>query len=248
MRISFTSVAAPELSIEEMIDFAAEVGYDAIELRCDYPEDPHAHGVSAGHREVAPTTSTERDAIVDRLERTGVDICLLGTSCAFAHADPDRRTANEDEAIEYASLAASLGVPFVRVFGGALPEELTWEEGRDHIVASLERVCAGAAEHDVSIMFEQHDEWDEADVLVDIVTAVDADNLGILWHLTQEQAPLETMDAHLKHLHVREYGLFMADLVALLDEQGYDGYLSYERGTGEESLRDFHATVRPMLS
>lgn len=247
MRLSFTSVAAPEMSVAEMIDFAADVGYDAIELRCDYPDEPHAHGVSAGHREVARTTDAERDAIVDHLGLTGVEICLLGTSCAFAHADPDDRVTNEEEAIDYAALAASLGAPFVRVFGGALPEELSWEEGRDHIVTGLERVCAGAADHDVTILLEQHDEWHEADVLVDIVTAVDADNLGILWHLTEETAPLETMASRLEHLHVREYGPFMTDLIAALESVDYTGYLSYERGTGEESLRDYHANVEPML-
>ena len=45
VKLSYTSISTPDWPLEEMIAFADEAGYDAIELRCDYYE-PHAHGVS----------------------------------------------------------------------------------------------------------------------------------------------------------------------------------------------------------
>jgi len=248
MHASFTSVSTPDWTVEQMIDFAAETGYDAVELRCDYPDEAHDHGVSVGRRHVEATTQARREEIVELLDEAGVEICLLGTSCAFATADADERAANVGEAKEYVELAEELGASFVRVFGGPLPEELSWEEGRGYIVESLETLGEFADDSPVDVVLEQHDEWLDADDLVDIVGSAGPDSVGILWHITEGGTdPIETMGGRLDHTHVREYGPFLQELVDTLDAVGYEGYLSYERGTGPESLEEFIETVRPMI-
>lgn len=247
MKLSYTSISTPEWPLEEMIAFAGEAGYDAIELRCDYYE-PHAHGVSAGHRDVSATTGAEKEEIRGMLEEAGIEICLLGTSCAFATSDADERAANVAEAIDYVELADDLGASYVRVFGGELPDDLSLEEATDYLVESLDEIGDAARERDVTVVLEEHDEWTDPAHLVEVVEAAGSENVGLLWHLKEgETRPLEVMGEHLDHTHVREFGPFFEELIDTLEGIGYDGYLSYERAEDREMLEAYLDEIRPLI-
>ena len=238
---TMTSVC-PDWDLSQIIDGMKRHGYAGLEPRVGWG---HAAGLELD------MPASERDAVRGRFEKEGLAICCVATGARFATPDAGELENYLQEARAGIDLAADLGAPVIRTFGGARGGGELY--GIVHRTAeAYKRVVDYAAEKGVTVMMETHDEWCVSTQVRAVVEQVDHPNLRVLWDLMHTQRfmerPEETMRniGHLAvHLHAHD-GLYEtpearittvgmgdgtidhATPLQLLNGAGFDGYFSVE--------------------
>lgn len=242
MKYAFTTFSCPELNLDELLALAQGLGYDAIEPRL---ASGHRHGVEL------ETTRSERARLRRAVAAAGIGLCCLGASCRYAHTDRsilDRQIAETRRGID---LAADIGAPRLRVFGGQIPAGLDRAQARDQIVAGLAGVADHAERQGVTVCLETHDDWSDPAAVVDIMRRVAHPAIAVVWDVMHtRRGGRATMDEALgllapwvQHVHIHD-GTTRLDrlefkpigtgefdhrrVLGLLAAAGYAGYLSGE--------------------
>lgn len=238
---TMTSVC-PDWSIDQIIDSMKRNGYSGLEPRAGWG---HKSGIEP---DMAPA---QRDAVRAQFEKAGLSICCIATGARFATEDPTELQKYIDETNAAIDLAADLGAPVIRTFGGARGKgELFWIVNRT--AEAYKRVMDHAAKRGVIVMLETHDEWCVSAQVRAVVEKVNHPNIGVLWDLMHTQRFMEkteeTMNTigHLtKHLHAHDgsyntvngridtVGLGDGQIdhttpLQLLNKAGFEGYFSVE--------------------
>ncbi len=240
MRFAFMTFSCPKSSLDEVLELAGRFGYDGVEPRTG---GNHRHGVEPDTGPVA------RRAIRDRAAAAGVEFACLGAGCRFA--DPAISAEQVEQAHACIDLAADVGAPRVRVFGGALPQGLSREGAIQQVAGALQSLADHAAERGVVLCMETHDDWCDPEHVAAVMRAVDHPAVGVNWDLmhpvraagrTMRQA-FDSLRPWVRHCHVHDagpdtskfdwqpIGLGVIDhraAMGLLRSAGYDGYLSGE--------------------
>jgi len=240
MKFAFMSFSCPALTLDEMLSLAAELGYDGIEPRAG---GGHVHGVEL---ETSPAQRAEMRA---RAQESGVALCCLAVSCRYA--DPATAPAQVDATRRYIELAADLGIPRLRVFGGKIPDGVSRKAAIEGVAAALRSVAEQAADASVTLCLETHDDWCDPAHVAAAMERVDSPAVGVNWDImhpiraanaTMDQAH-ETLRPWIRHVHVHDGTLRRDTLdfrpigagaidhpraLALLHNHGYAGYLSGE--------------------
>jgi sugar phosphate isomerase/epimerase len=112
MKISFSTLACPDWGLPQIIQLAAEAGYDGIELRFVEGEDSLWKLAAFSGTQMAET----RRALADH----GLAIACVDTSCRFHSPHASEREAAIVEAERMSDIAAELGAPGIRVFGDTI--------------------------------------------------------------------------------------------------------------------------------
>ena len=201
MKYSFMSFSCPQLTLDEMLAAAIQYGYDGVEPRV---ASKHAHGLEldcgAEVREEARAKAADK----------GVAICCVATSCRYA--DPAIRAEQVDDTRLAIDLAADLGAPCIRVFGGQFPAEVSRAEAVDGVAGALLSVAEQAHARAVTVCMETHDAWcDPADVAA-VMQQVDHPNVAVNWDIMHPiRRGAATMDSAfaalepwVRHLHVHD--------------------------------------------
>jgi sugar phosphate isomerase/epimerase len=137
-----------ELTLEQAIDFCAELGFDAV--------DPTGY-YFPGHPAPPP------DAYVHEIKRraflNGLGLSGTGVRNDFSVPDAAARAAEVAHVGRWVEVAAKLGAPVLRVFDGYGRAEGPSREQMTAWVAEAFRACAAHGErHGVMIGFQNHDE------------------------------------------------------------------------------------------
>ena len=240
MRYAFMSFSAPGLSFGGLIELARRYGYDGIEPRIGAQ---HAHGLEV------ETSPAERRALREQAEQAGIAICCLATGYAFA--DPRAAPAMVDATRSALALAADVGAPRLRVFGGAVPADVGRAHARDSLIASLAALAEEAGQHGVTICLETHDDWTDPALVAGVMQAVNHPAIAVNWdfqHTTRQagatiDAAFATLRPWVRHVHFHDgenrrdrlvflpIGAGQYDIrrvVEVLLDAGYDGFLSGE--------------------
>jgi sugar phosphate isomerase/epimerase len=240
LRYSFMSFSLPEASLDQLLSAAREYGYDGIELRINAR---HGHGVEPEN------SGPERAAVRKAFSDAGVAVACVATSCRFADpATVDSECANARLAIE---LAADLGSHRLRVFGGALPDGVERDAAVRGVATALASIADFAAERDVRVCLETHDDWTSPEHVAEVMRAVDHPAIGVTWDVWHPSRinGLSLDDAYhalaqwIGHVHFHD-GMLRPDMLdhramgtgqldhrrvlRLLTDAGYDGFLSGE--------------------
>jgi sugar phosphate isomerase/epimerase len=172
MKYSFMSFSCPEASFAEMLSLADRFGYDGVEPRID---SGHGHGVepAAGASARAEFRRQAADA--------GVELSCIATSCRFA--DPGSAPKFAEEARAAIELAADVGAPCVRVFGGKLGEGLSRQAATELVAESLRSLADQAAERGVTLCMETHDEWTDPLHVAAVIKRVGHPAVAVNWDL-----------------------------------------------------------------
>ena len=243
MRYAFMSFSCPELTYDEMLAAAVEYGYDGIEPRTAAG---HAHGVEL------TATPAERAEFKAKAEAAGIDHCCLALSSRFA--DPATVDETVDETLQYIDLAADIGTPTIRVFGGKVPDGVTREAAINGVSSAVASLADYAAERDVLICMETHDDWCDPNHVVAVMEKVNHPAVRINWDVLHplRVCGMDFAEAYalvkpwIAHTHVHdstfdpnnvskfeyvEMGTGLVDhrpVIDLLQSDGFDGYLSGE--------------------
>ena len=206
MKFSFLSSTWPEWSFAQMVSAAVRHGYEGVDLRTEWG---HQHGLELESQ--APARQQARRRAAD----AGVAIACIATSVRLARVTAAERQQEVDTVARYAELAADLGVPALRVFGGTIPEGHTMAELRPHTAEALGRAGQAAQPFGVIPCLELHDAHNNpADVAYIANQAGSGGSggsgapIGVVWHAKHHlRLGISVDDAyarlrgHVRHLH-----------------------------------------------
>ncbi|MEZ4681776.1 MAG: sugar phosphate isomerase/epimerase family protein [Caldilineaceae bacterium] len=240
MNFAFMSFSCPELTLTEMLTLAAQTGYEGIEPRAG---SDHRHGVEL------ETDSATRQQMREAAAQSGIAICCLATSCRYA--DPATVQAEIDNTLRYIDLAADVGAPRLRVFGGKVAASINRESAIDNVAEALTAVAAHAHDRDVVVCLETHDDWCNPAHVAAVMQQVDHPAIAVNWDIMHPiragGATMESAYAALRpwiqHVHVHDGSTRLDTLemlpvgtgdidhrlaIELLYADHYTGYLSGE--------------------
>lgn len=240
MKFSFMSFSCPDLSLEAMLSLAKRLGYDGVEPRV---EAKHAHGIELG-LDAAGRAAARKLAVSQ-----GIAYACLATSCRYA--DPATRAAMVASTLSYIDLAADIGCPRLRVFGGPLPEGLSREAATAGVAAALLAVADQAERRGVTVCLETHDHWCNPADVAELMRRVDRPAIQVNWDIMHPvrvaqvgmQEAFDTLRPWIRHVHAHDGATRDGKLVLvpigegvvdhalalrLLREAGWDGFVSGE--------------------
>lgn len=245
MKLAYSTLGCPGWSIEQAAQAVGRYGYDAIEWRL------------ADGEVITPQTPAEVKArLVEATKNEGVTVACLDTSCSFVKATAEERQQTVQDAKAMIDLAAELGAPYIRVFGGKIPENSTREEMLGPAGKALGEAAHYGQTKGVTVLLETHDDWASSPDNLALINAAGPEApVQILWDVHHPyrmgETAVETINnmlnggvishVHIKdalrddteplgwHLTLLEEGeVPVKEIVGLLQEAGYDGYLSLE--------------------
>jgi sugar phosphate isomerase/epimerase len=240
MKLSFSTLACPEWSLEEVLNNAVLCKYDGVEFR----------GIK-GEYDLTKLRefTTDIDATKALLNNNNLEVACISTSCFFAN--PEQRRMSIPLAKEHIDIAAQLNCRVIRVFSGRFPENISEEETIEGIVQGLKDVCVYAEDNSVYVALETHDALTSSALVKDIVERVGSDSMAVLWdihHTYREcneaiETVIDTIGKYIVHTHFKDSvttnGDFtyvssgtgtipLKDSFLALKTLGYTGYLSFE--------------------
>ena len=232
MKLAFSTLGCPDWSLRHAVEQAKNMGFQAVESR----------GVKDRLRAdtVEELLPENRAAALRHAAQNGVAFCCLGASASFHEAA--KRQENLEEALATAKLAAACGIPYVRVFGNNL---VTADEaaGIAAVAGALRQLCTAARPLGVDILLEVHGDFNTSDRILRTAGGVGCENFGIIWdiqHSREDPVRFWRRAGHLvRHVHIKDSTqsglcsvgageLPVAQIVRMLEEDGYSGYYSLE--------------------
>jgi len=232
MKLCFATLGCPTWSLARIAERAALYGYDGVELRI------------GGDKHIDPAMSAEERAGVKRLfAEAGLAIASTSGYTRFAGQTNPALEGQRDDLIRNIGLASDIGSPYVRTFMG---EE---DGGRlsEYGARMLREACERAREQGVTVLMETHDSLGDGKQALDLLNTVGSGGLGVLWDIHRTamagETPAQTyaaLGANIRHLHVKDADaehrpclpgegiLPIMEVSRLLEERGFDGYLSFE--------------------
>ena len=120
MKLGLLTAPFPEMSLEDIADWSADNGFEALEICC-WPSGEGATRRYGGicHVDVDGLTQDRAAEIVGMLDAKGLAISGLGYYPNALHPDPEHREAVADHLMKVISAAALMGVDVVNTFIGA---------------------------------------------------------------------------------------------------------------------------------
>jgi sugar phosphate isomerase/epimerase len=246
MKLAFSTLACPQWSTQQIIDYAVRLGYQGIEL----------HILDGEELDPVRDAAKIRRA-VEQSRARGIEICALDTPCTFNHASLTTRFEYVERLHRWICLAHDLHVPIVRVFGGApitppCPPRSTIER---RVVEALCQVVLETEEAMVTIALETHDAFSSAHSVASVLKQVRSPFIGAVWNsqhphcsgesveevsrlLGQDIALVHVKDARRINHHgekwqatlLGEGELPVREQLHALQRIGYQGYISVKWG------------------
>ncbi|HZO98452.1 MAG TPA: sugar phosphate isomerase/epimerase [Gaiellaceae bacterium] len=224
MKLGLLTAAFPELSLEEVAEWASGVGFEAIEIAC-WPGGGRAERRYSGvcHLDVETLDEAGARATLDLLARHGLTISSLAYYPNNLHPDDAVREEANEHLRRVVRAARLLGVDVVGTFVGrdpALPEPQNLERVR-RVWPPLVRF---AADHDVRIAIENCpmifslDEWPGGTNLAyspalwrELFAIVPDENFGLnldpshlVWQMIDVERAVREFAPRIFHVHAKD--------------------------------------------
>jgi len=223
MQLGFVSAIVPELSLEEVLAFAAETGYETVEIMC-WPRG-RAERRYAGVTHLDVEHFTEDDAVVVHAltERYGIEISGLGYYPNPLSPDAAERTLAVSHLERVIRAAQILGVPRVNTFIGRDPArtiEANWPAFREvwPPLVRLAEECGVRIGIENCPMLFTYDEWPggknlaiSPSVWQRMFAEIPSSHFGLnydpshmIWQQMDYLAPLREFKDRLVHVHAKD--------------------------------------------
>lgn len=241
--LSFSTLGCPDWNFDKIVNFAADNGYDGIEIRgierqMNLPECPV---FSAG--KINDTMKQVRDK--------GLKIVNLGSSSAMHISDPAERKKNLDEAKAFIDLAQQLHCPYIRVFPNDLPPNQDRNATMELIAKGLLELGDYAKDKNVTVLMESHGEVVKSDDIVHIMQMAAHPHVGLVWDIVNmwsvtKEPPAQVypkLKPYIHHTHIKDLNMVdgkeaytllgqgvspVFEGIDALYKGGYTGYYSFE--------------------
>jgi sugar phosphate isomerase/epimerase len=243
MKISFSTLACPDWTMQQIMELAADADYDGIELRFVQGEDSLWKLAAFSGTQMAAT----RRALTDH----GLMIACVDTSCRFHCPDAGEREAAIVEGERMSDVAAELGAPGIRVFGDTIQPGTDRDSTRSWIAESIRNLADRTAQKGVQVWLETHGDFVAAGETAAILRECRSPSIGVVWDPVNslmatgeppaQQAAL--LGSVIRHVHAKDFrqtkdgvqyvltgeGIFpWHELSQALKTLQYDRFLSFE--------------------
>lgn len=229
--IAFSTLACPDWNLTQILEAAVRYGYDAVELRgyqseMDLPR-------------AAPFTPANRLETHQRFNDAGIAVSCVSSSGVIAQG-------NVDHVRAHAALARELNCPYVRVFGGKLPNDISRSDALDTFAETLRAFGNAAQAEGVSVVLETHDAFSTGKSVGELLSLADHPAVFVLWDLHHPHRQGETWQEtlgyvlpFLSYVHVKDGtpggytfpgdgDVPLAEILDALAYKNYTGPLSVE--------------------
>ncbi len=243
MNISFSTLACPDWSMPQIIQLAADAGYDGIELRFVEGED--------SLWKLAAFSGTQMAETKRALSDHGLKVACVDTSCRFHSPNARERDAAIEEAERMSDMAAELGAPGIRVFGDTIQPGADRDSTRNWIADSIRNLADRTSPKGVQVWLETHGDFVAARETAAILRECSSPSTGVVWDpvnsLVATGEPLaegaSLLGSAIRHIHVKDFrrcadgvqyvltgqGAFpWHDLSAAQKQLRYKGFVSFE--------------------
>jgi len=231
MKLGFVSAILGEWTFEEMIDTAAAMGFQCVEVAC-WPKgraDRRYAGVS--HIDVADLTEEKAEYIRNYCNERNVNISALAFYPNVMEEDEEKRQANISHLKKVINASAVLGVHLVTTFIGR-DQTKTVEENLELVKEIWPPILAHAEEKNVRIAIENcpmlfgREQWPGGQNLMTspanwekIFEILPNENLGInydpshfVWQMMDYIKPLYQFRNKIFHVHYKDIKLYEDEL------------------------------------
>ena len=164
MQLGFVTAILPEYSLEQVLQTAAEIGYDCVEVMCWPPGKAERRYAGVTHVDVSQLDTAGVEHTRELQARYGVSISSLGYYPNPLVADPAARRIAAEHLHDLIDASAALGVGRVTTFVGR-DKQRTIEEQWDDFLELWRPLVEHAERRDVRIGIENcpmrftADEW-----------------------------------------------------------------------------------------
>jgi len=241
MKTSVTTLGCPAWGLDRILAELPKMGYDAVDFR--------GLGMDLELWKLEPFAAAAEET-ADKVARSGLAVSAFSSSAKMYNPDAAGLEKSLEEVRQYVRLCRIFHCPFVRVFGGQVPDRPV-AQAVPIAVETLRRM-ADIAGADVTLAVETHDDWVHSAPLADVISQVGLPNVRVLWDLHHPfriagERPEETYSrlgrwvvaTHWKDSRPTGEGKWtytlpgegdvpLVEMLALLRKGGYDGYLTLE--------------------
>ena len=227
MKLGFVSAILDGWNFEEMIDTAAEMGYECVEVACWPQGKAERRYAGVSHIDVENTTEEYIAHIKDYCKQKGVEISSLAFYPNTMDGDLEKRAAAIAHLKKVINMSALLGINMVTTFVGR-DQTKTVEENIEIFKTVWPEIIALAEEKGVKIAIENcpmlfgADQWPGGQNLFTtpkiwrtIFDIVKSDNFGInydpshfIWQQIDYIKPLYEFKDKIFHVHYKDIKLY----------------------------------------
>lgn len=239
MKLSFSTLGCPNWDIKTIVESAKRYGYNGVELR------------GADRKHISPEIPIpERREIKSIFEDNGIEICCISAYTRFSSPVKEEREGNIDTLVRYCELAKEMGAPIVRSFIGDIPEGVSESEWSKYIPEALHAVGEKIKGLGIDVVIETHDYFSKGELIAKLIEKSESESIKALWDVLHPyrngEEPEKTVDYlknYLSHIHMKDAKITqegwhlvlpgdgdipLVKIVSLLEDIGYNGYLSFE--------------------
>jgi sugar phosphate isomerase/epimerase len=200
MKLGFTTLACIDWPQAKVARWAKEWGYQCVEIR------------ALDNKYFSTNLTTpERREIKSAYDEFGIEIACVSASSRFASPDPAERQRNLVSLKRHVDLAADLGAPIVRSFGGVLPAGISLDTAIEYVAENLSKAGEYAEGSGVKIALETHDDFRKGETVARTLKLANKPTLGALWDTHHPYRSGETAEQtynflapYLIHTHVKD--------------------------------------------
>ncbi len=231
MKLGFVSAILGEWTFEEMIDTAAAMGFQCVEVACWPKGRAERRYAGVSHIDVADLTKEKAEYIRNYCKERNVDISALAFYPNVMEEDEEKRQANISHLKKVIDASAVLGVHLVTTFIGR-DQTKTVEENLELVKEIWPPILAHAEEKKVRIAIENcpmlfgREQWPGGQNLMTspanwekIFEILPNDNLGInydpshfVWQMMDYIKPLYQFRNKIFHVHYKDIKLYEDEL------------------------------------
>lgn len=228
---------AKDWDVPKIIEMCQETGFQGVELRTT-----HAHGVEV------TLSAAERAEVRKQFEDSGIEIAGLGSAFDYHSTDADQVRRSIEGTKEYIKLAADVGSPGVKVRPNGLPEGVPVEKTLEQIGLSLRECGEFAKDHGIEVRLEVHGGGtSHVPHIATIMGVADHPNVFVCWNSNRGETDeggsikpnFDLVKGKIRLVHITELwsDYPWAELFALLQENGYEGYTLAEIPGSNDPVR-----------
>ncbi|HEY3973861.1 MAG TPA: sugar phosphate isomerase/epimerase family protein [Candidatus Sulfotelmatobacter sp.] len=205
--LAFSTLGCPAWEWNKILEFAAQHGFAAIELRgLEGNLDLPSHPIFAADR---------IEQTMKEIRASGLKIAHVSSSAQMYLEDPAKRAKQLADARRFIDLAARLEAPYVRVFGGKADSDKSSapsEEIKARVAAGLRELGQYAGPHNVTVMIESHDHFTASATLKSVLQSADSEHVALLWDAhhtfaTSNEDPeytVKQLGPWIRHTHLKD--------------------------------------------
>ena len=236
------ALRAGEMTLFDLVDFCAELGFDGLDATGYY-----FHGYPA-----APD-----DEFIYALKKkaflNGITINGTGVRNDFSVADEASRKRDVKMVKNWIEVAEKLGAGVIRIFSGKkIPDGFSFDQVLEWMVPDMQECAEHGEKHGVIVGLQNHNDFVKtADETIRIVEAVDSEWFGVILDVgslrqTDPYAEIEKLLPYAVSWQLKEKVWFgkkeaptdLQRLKEIIDRGGYRGFLPIETlGEGEPKIK-----------